>query len=232
MAENSNEINFLDVVCILRITPDMTEEKFSGAINASYFDAANLVGTLKQKGLIDINSGFPGPTSIVLTDSAKALLNDLNARSSEPLDVLDSEILRQLSGGKRLPMELQSTLNLVSKDLAYRLYKLYKQNLLTYELRNGNVELLLTEQGFLKANATSLQAPAAAQPQQQVQQGVAGAQAQQATGPQQQSQQTQEINQMQNELVKPKQSRKANIMVLVVAVVVIVLAVLLGKHII
>ncbi len=231
MAENSNEINFLDVVCILRITPDMTEEKFSGAINASYFDAANLVGTLKQKGLIDINSGFPGPTSIVLTDSAKALLNDLNARSSEPLDVLDSEILRQLSGGKRLPMELQSTLNLVSKDLAYRLYKLYKQNLLTYELRNGNVELLLTEQGFLKANATSLQAPASA-PQQQVQQGTAGAQAQQATAPQQQAQQAQEINQMQKELVKPKQSRKANIMVLAVAVVVIVLAVLLGKHII
>jgi hypothetical protein len=62
-------------------------------------------------------------------------------------------ILNQLSGGKRMPMELSSSLNIRSRDLALRLYKLYKQGLVIYELKNGNAELLLTENGFLKVKS-------------------------------------------------------------------------------
>ena len=114
MAEVGNDVSFLDIACLLKITPDMTEEKFGGAINASYFDAANLVGTLKQKGLLDIQAGFPGPTSIALTDAAKGLLNDINVRSSEPLDALDSEILRQPQPQAQQAEEIQQ----LQKDLA------------------------------------------------------------------------------------------------------------------
>ncbi|MGC8628629.1 MAG: hypothetical protein ACP5T4_00220 [Candidatus Micrarchaeia archaeon] len=244
MAEVGNDVSFLDIACLLKITPDMTEEKFGGAINASYFDAANLVGTLKQKGLLDIQAGFPGPTSIALTDAAKALLNDINVRSSEPLDALDSEILRQMSGGKRLPFELQSSLNIVPKDLAYRLYKLYKQNLINYVLRNANVELMLTEQGFLKVNApqtpqpspqtqTQPQPQVQAQPaQQQAQVGQAGSANPVQAQPQPQAQQAEEIQQLQKDLAKPKPKTKIiNIAVLLIAVLV-VLFVLFARHII
>ena len=56
-----------------------------------------------------------------------------------------------------MPTELQSSLNIRPKDLALRLYKLSRQGLIGYELRNGNVELMLTEQGFLKSKTA--QAP-------------------------------------------------------------------------
>ncbi len=148
---SDNTLNFLDLACVLKITPDMTMEKLGSAINAGVFDAANIAGTLKIKGLINFAAQLPGSTNIELTDKCKALLDDANAKSAEPTDALDDEILRQLSGGKRIPIDLQNTLNINSKDLALRLYKLYKQNFISYELRNGNVDILLTESGFLKS---------------------------------------------------------------------------------
>ncbi|MGC8676330.1 MAG: hypothetical protein ACP5T3_02330 [Candidatus Micrarchaeia archaeon] len=223
MADDSlNSVTFLDIACLLKITQDTTLEKFGGVINASVFDAANIAGTLKQKGLITFSSGFPGPTGMQLTDAAKNLLNDINARSSEPADTLDNEILVQLSGGKRLPNELQSALNLVPKDLAYRLYKLYKQNLLNYELRNGNVELLLTEQGFLKAKAAPSQASTV-----QAQAQANGAQPQ-AQEQQEAAAEVTEMSQMQNELPKPKNGNTVrNIAVLLAAIVIIIIAIVL-----
>ena len=50
-----------------------------------------------------------------------------------------------MSGGKRLPVELQNTLNIRSKDLALHIYKLSKQGLLIYELKSGGADLSLTE---------------------------------------------------------------------------------------
>ncbi len=146
-------INFVDLACILKITPGTLLEKFGGLINSSFFDAVNLAGTLKQKGLIDFSSNYPGPNEIVLTDAAKVLINEANSKAGEPFDQLDQSILNQLSGGKRVPVELGSALNLHDRDLALRLYKLYKQGYILYELKNGGVELTLTENGFLKANS-------------------------------------------------------------------------------
>ena len=77
---------------------------------------------------------------------------------------------RSSSEERRVPIELQNTLNIRPKDLALRLYKLSKQNFINYELRNGNVELMLTEQGFLKAKTPASQP---IQPQVAVPQGMA-----------------------------------------------------------
>lgn len=163
----ADEINFVDLACLLRITPDTTLEKFGSAINASIFDASNLAGTLKQKSLIDFSSYYPGPNTIVVSDMGKALLSEAESKSSNPLDKLDQEILFQMSGGKRLPVELQNTLNIRSKDLALRLYKLYKQGLIIYDLKSGGADLHLTENGFLKAKELQPQQAPPPQPQQE-----------------------------------------------------------------
>ena len=39
-----------------------------------------------------------------------------------------------------------------------RLYKLFKQGYMSYEIKNGNVEILLTEKGFLSTKAADVQA--------------------------------------------------------------------------
>jgi hypothetical protein len=151
--DDKDNITFMDLACLFKIAPDTTLERFGTIINASIFDAANISGGLKQKGLIDFTAYYPGPNSIAVTDAGKALKADADAKSTAVLDELDEEVLKQLSGGTRMPTELQSTLNLRSKDLALRIYKLGRQGLLSYELKNGNVELMLTEQGFFKAKA-------------------------------------------------------------------------------
>ncbi len=227
MASDPENINFLDLACLFKISEDTTLERFGSTINASVFDAANITGSLKQKGLIDFTAYYPGPNSIVVTDAGKKLKADADAKSAEATDGLDDEILKHMSGGKRFPAELQSTLNIRSKDLAFHLYKLFKQSYLSYELKNGTVELMLTEQGFLKARPTqAIQTPkipqAVIQPQAQAQ-----TPAQQGTQPQMKAQQTSAngIDQMAVELKRPKRGRKG-LTLGIAAVLVIVLVVL------
>ncbi|MFP3288897.1 MAG: hypothetical protein RXO35_00450 [Candidatus Micrarchaeota archaeon] len=145
----SDDIDFMDLVCITKITPDTVLEKFGSLINASFFDGSKVAGTLKQKGLIDFSASYPGPSKMLLTDDGKKLIDEANAKSTEPFDDLDKTILAQLSGGRRNPSELGASLNLRPKDLALRLYKLSKQEYITYELKKGGVEVMLTEKGFL-----------------------------------------------------------------------------------
>lgn len=159
----TDEITFMDLAALLKITQNITFEKLGSALNASIFDASNIAGTLKQKGFIEFTTSYPGPNTIKITDSGQALLKEADSKSEMAVDPLDESILTQMSGGKRLPVELQNTLNVRPKDLAMRLYKLNKQNLLIYELRNGGVELLLTEKGFLLAKSAS-QRPAPSPP--------------------------------------------------------------------
>lgn len=147
----TDEITFMDLASLLKITPNTPLEKLGTAINASIFDASNMAGTLKQKGLIEFTANYPGPNSITITQAGQTLIQEAEAKSTAPMDALDESLLAQMSGGKRLPAELQNTLGIRPKDLALRLYKLSKQNLMIYELKNGGVELLLTEQGFLHA---------------------------------------------------------------------------------
>ncbi|MCL5786591.1 MAG: hypothetical protein M1520_00080 [Candidatus Marsarchaeota archaeon] len=148
----AEDVTFLDLACLMKISDDTTLERFGSAINASIFDASNIAGTLKQKDLIDFTSIFPGPNSIAVTENGKTVLREADQRSATPFDNLDKSILTQISNGRSSPKDIQSSISLNSRDLAMRLYKLSKQSLLTYELKSGNVEILLTEQGFLKAS--------------------------------------------------------------------------------
>lgn len=164
------DINFLDVACLIRVGNGTVIEKFGSLINTSFFDASTIAGTLKQKGLVEFTSDFPGPNSMTVSQQGKALISEAESKSTEPTDQLDSAILTQLSGGKRLPIELSKSLNIRDRDLALRLYKLYKQNLIIYDVKNGGVELLLTEGGFLKMKNLL---PSSAQNIGQTQQAVA-----------------------------------------------------------
>ncbi len=155
-----DEPTFMDLVSLLQITPNTPLEKLGSALNSSIFDASNIAGTLKQKGLIEFTAYYPGPNTITITPAGTGLISEANLKSAEPLDHLDTTILQQLSGGKRSPLDLQNTLNLRPKDLALRLYKLYKQGLAIYELKSGTVAIMLTEKGFLNAKATPAQQPA------------------------------------------------------------------------
>jgi hypothetical protein len=147
----SEEPNFLDLVAILSITAETTLEKFGSTINASIFDASNIAGTLKQKALIEFTSYYPGPNTIVVTETGKKLIAEAETKATEPVDKLDETILFQLAGGKRFPNDIQTTLNISPKDLAMHLFKVNKQGLMSYELKSGNVNLLLTDKGFIKA---------------------------------------------------------------------------------
>lgn len=155
----TEDINFMDLAVLLKVTPGMAMEKVGGMINTSFFDAANIVGGLKQKGLIEFSATFPGPTPLQVTESGKTLISDANTKSTEPFDKLDESILMQLSGGKRGPAEMQGALNIRSKDLALRIYKLTTQGFVNYELKNGNAYVMLTEQGFLRAKSEQKMTP-------------------------------------------------------------------------
>lgn len=159
-----DEVTFIDLACLLRLGPDTTLEKFGSAINASIFDASNLAGTLKQKSLIDFSSYYPGPNTIIITDTGKALITEADAKSTTPFDNLDQEVLFQISGGKRIPIELQNTLNVRPKDLALRLYKLFKQGFIIYDLKSGGADIQLTESGYLKAKSSKPAAPQTTSP--------------------------------------------------------------------
>ena len=150
----TDELNFMDLACLIKITPSTVIEKLGSAMNASIFDASNIAGTLKQKGMIEFTAYYPGPNTITITEEGQSLLNEAEAKSKEDFDKLDENILVQLADGNRIPSELQNALGLRPKDLALRLFKLEKQGFITYELKNGGVFLLLTEKGYLKANSS------------------------------------------------------------------------------
>ena len=95
------DINFLDLACLLRIGPDTVMEKFGSLINTSFFDASSIAGTLKQKNLIEFTNDYPGPNGMRVTELGKSIISEAEAKSAEPFDTLDSTILHQLSGGKR-----------------------------------------------------------------------------------------------------------------------------------
>lgn len=159
------EPNFIDLACLLKISTETQLEKFGSQINASFFDASNIAGTLKQKGLIDFSSTYPGPNVILVTEAGKNYINEANIKAEDAVDMLDDSILNQLSAGKRMPFEVGITLNIRSKDLAMRIYKLSKQGLLVYELRNGNAEIMLTEAGFLRVRKEATPGPGMNAPQ-------------------------------------------------------------------
>ncbi len=146
-----NELTFLDLVILKKVDPDSTVEKFGSLINTSFFETANLLGTIKIKGYINIESSVGGVSQVGLTDAGKSLLVFAEQKAKEPIEPLDNAILHSLAGGARELEALQNALNIRSGDLAYHINKLVGQGFMDFEVRSAKVYFVLTEMGF---NAT------------------------------------------------------------------------------
>ena len=250
-----DEITFLDLLALEKITGNTVVEKFGSLINSSFFDAQNILGTLKVKGLIDFTTMVPGQNAITVTDAGKQLIADAASKAQTQFDQLDLSMLTQLSGGKRTLVDLAGVTNIRPRDLAMHLNKLVEQQYITADIRNGSVNMMLTEKGFIQVKTgMPVQAPAtpmAAMPQQgapspspaqaqQVQPMAApvqpmatqSAQAQDLSMQQMQAQETQPqpgngIAELQKEIKASKLKRSKKLTILVAVIVIIVIFVVL-----
>jgi len=244
----ADEVNFFDLMTLKRITPETIVEKFGGLINSSFFDASNILGTLKLKGLVDFTTTVPGQNAITITQIGSQLLKDADAKAAEQFDELDLTILNQLAGGKRSYQDLSSSLNIRPRDLAMHLYKMAQQQHLTAEFRNGNIDISLTEKGFIQAKSgmpkpQEIPLPSDQGSAQQGAQPVQPSQPQapgQTKEPQQISvqemqattlQDAKELKELENELNLLTNRHKMKIIAVVVVVVILVFVVLVKANI-
>jgi len=146
-----NELSFLDLAILKKTDAESSVEKFGSMINTSFFETANLLGTIKIKGYIGIESSIGGISKVTITDAGTSILAVAEQKSKEQIEPLDNAILHSLAAGTKDLDSLQNALNIRSGDLAYHLNKLVAQGFADYEIRSAKVSFMLTEQGF---NAT------------------------------------------------------------------------------
>lgn len=215
MADNT--INFIELVALSRIGPDSSVEKFGSVINSSFVDAANVLATMKQKGLIDFVTSFPSQSMLKITEQGMQIISEANQKATEQPDALDNAILTQLLKGKRGLADLNSSVNVTQKDLAMHLYKLSSQQYMSYELANGAMSIYLTEKGFMLANSQPVQP-------------VVPQQAPQAQGqPPQTAQKDPEKELKDIQIMVGKKNKRKMIIILLIAALVVVLLVLFIK---
>ncbi len=235
----ADEPNFLDLASLSKITPDLVVEKFGSKINSSFFDGSNILGTLRLKGLIDFTANFPGQSVITVTDIGKQLLKEAADRATMPFDTIDLAILQQLQAGKRSYIDIGNAVNLRPRDLAMHLYKLSQQQYTVYEIKNGVLDIMLTDKGLTQAKGgmpqteqqnAEQQKQAAAAPQQQAPQPMkqvtptaqqTGAEEAQAAPPGGMS-----IDDIEKQIKREKRSRTMKIIVIAVVVIIIVVVAL------
>jgi len=140
------------LVALSKITTGTTVEKFGSLINASYFDGANIAGALKTKGAIDFKVTYPAESEIIITEDGKKILELAEQKAKENFDKLDFEIIQKILQGSKKPEEIEKVLNINQQDIALHLYKLVKQNFVSYTLKGGDISVALTELGFKKAS--------------------------------------------------------------------------------
>ena len=151
----ADEINYLDLIVLRKMDAESSVEKFGSAINTSFFETANILGTMKIKGLVDIHSSIAGHSPLVITGEGQDFLAMAMQKASEPLDALDHAALSAIGSGIRDLNSLQQSINVRGRDLALHLHKLKMQDYIDHEVRSGRVLLSLTEKGFVLAgNAT------------------------------------------------------------------------------
>jgi hypothetical protein len=236
-----DEVNFTDLIALTRIGPDTVVEKFGGMINSSFFDASNILALLKQKGLIDFTTSFPGQSAITVTALGSKVLGDANAGADNEFDQLDLAVLTQLANGKRTIQDLGGTINVRPNDLAMHLYKLGVQQYLSYEFRNGTIMIALTEKGFLQTKGGMPQSATQMQAQQEQPKGAGETQqvppvaTAPAAGTLQAAQAgvaptpTVDINQLEANIRRSRRRRLFGITALVLVLIVIVLALMLSS---
>ncbi len=143
-----NELTFLDLAVLHRVDNDTYIEKFGSRINTSFFETANLIGTMKIKGLVDFEQSIGGNSKVTLASKGKYVLEVAEKKSKEQLDNLDNTILLAISKGASKLEELQNKINIRSEDLAFHLEKLYVQSYIDYHIRSAEIFVSLTENGF------------------------------------------------------------------------------------
>lgn len=146
-----DELTFQDLALLEKIDEDTVVEKFGSRINSSFFDAANMLGTLKQKGYIDFKSSFPGPSEVFLTEKGKGVMALAREKGAQELDQLDEIILKKIADGFKEPRHIQDRINLRGSDLAFHLNRIVAQGYASYVFRSGRIEFSLTEDGYKKA---------------------------------------------------------------------------------
>lgn len=147
----SDDLEFIDIALLKRIDEETTVEGFGSKISSTFFEAANLLGTLKIKGLIEIHSAI-GNSPVLITEKGKLLLKELDMYSEVELTKTDLAVLGSIRGGMKDPKQVEAALNIKSSDIAYAIYKLVRKGLVDYKVRNAAVEIMLTTQGFEKEN--------------------------------------------------------------------------------
>lgn len=152
-----NELNFLDIIILKKIDADSSVEKFGSMINTSFFETANLLGTIKIKGYINIESSLGGISKVTMTDAGTSILAMADQRARDQIEPLDNAILHAIAGGVKEMEALRSSLNIRSGDLAYHIHKLVSQGFLDYEVRSAKVNFVLTEQGFNSTGGVRVQ---------------------------------------------------------------------------
>jgi len=152
-----DELNFLDLAILKKVDSEASVERFGSIINTSFFETANLLGTVKIKGYVNIESSVGGISKVTLTEAGSALLSVAEQRAKEPIEPLDNAILHALAGGAKELDALQSSLNIRSGDLAFHIGKLVAQGLMDYSVKSAKVSFVLTEAGFNSVGGVRVQ---------------------------------------------------------------------------
>lgn len=206
------QISFIELVALTRIKPESTVERFGSTINSSFFDASNILAGLKQKGLVDFVTAFPSQSTLKLTDLGSKTIAEAEGKAIEPVDALDMALLAQLSRGRRSLIDLGGAVNVAQRDLAMHLFKVSAQQYISYELVNGNMNMYLTEKGFIAVKGfEQAAAPAAASPD-----------AQQAAQAQHQNGSDGELKELEARIMMAKRKRRKAVVALVIVVAIVV----------
>jgi predicted transcriptional regulator len=143
---SGNDLEFIDVIVLKKIDADSTVESFGSRLGG-IFEAANLLGSIKLKGYIDIHS-IIGNSPVLLTEKGNSLLHDLEVHSRTPITKIDKAVLDSIKDGFSEPKQISRMLNINSRDIAYSLNKLWVKNYIDVSSNNGKVEITLTTLGF------------------------------------------------------------------------------------
>ncbi|MDO8339631.1 MAG: hypothetical protein Q7T16_03155 [Candidatus Burarchaeum sp.] len=163
MAAETRELTFDDILILQRIDAESVLERFGSKINASFFEAANLLGTLKLKGLVDIEAS-PGLSKVWLTPTGKSVLEKAKTMAGEEISPLDFSILQAVARGAKDAKGAAAMLNIRSSDLAFHLNKLFEQGFIDSSFKMGKVTVVLTEKGFMHVSDSLPPLPAMQQP--------------------------------------------------------------------
>jgi len=142
-----HQLTFLDLAAMLKIDDATTVENFGGRINSSFFEGANLLGSLKLKGYVEFTATV-GTNPVGLSEKGKNILLLLEKESEKEIGELEHAVLESIAEGYNKPDKVSSKLNVSEKDVAVNLYRLLKKGYLEHSFRNGKVTVVLTEKGF------------------------------------------------------------------------------------